>query len=116
MSRRSVDKVVADLLDAVQASSELVGRGREAYESDRMLRLAGEALIGRIGDSASKLRDQLGEEIPEGVPWEDVIANRIIVDHVYHRVDYDSSGTLSSAMCPNSVPRSESGRWIGEWT
>lgn len=89
MSRRSVDKIVADLLDAVQASSELVERGREADESDRMLRLAGEALIGRIGDSASKLRDQLGEEIPEGVPWDDVIANRIIVDHVYHRVDYD---------------------------
>jgi uncharacterized protein with HEPN domain len=89
MSRRSVDKIVADLIDAVQATSELVERGREAYESDRMLRLAGEALIGRIGDSASKLRDQLGEEIPEGVPWDDVIANRIIVDHVYHRVDYD---------------------------
>lgn len=55
MSRRSVDKIVADLLDAVQATSELVERGREAYESDRMLRLAGEALIGRIGDSASKV-------------------------------------------------------------
>lgn len=89
MSRRAVNKIVADLLDAVQATSELVERGREAYKSDRMLRLAGEALIGRIGDSASKLRDQLGEEIPGGVPWDDVIANRIIVDHVYHRVDYD---------------------------
>jgi uncharacterized protein with HEPN domain len=89
MSPRSVDKIVADLLDAVEATNELVQRGRNAYESDRMLRLAGEALIGRIGDSASKLRDRLGEEIPEGVPWDDVIANRIIVDHVYHRVDYD---------------------------
>lgn len=89
MSRRSVNKIVADLLDAVQATSELVERGRKAYESDRMMRLAGEALIGRIGDSASKLRDQLGEEVPEGVPWDDVIANRIIVDHVYHRIDYE---------------------------
>jgi len=89
MSRRSVDKIVADLLDAVEATRELVERGRQAYESDRLLRLAGEALIGRIGDSASKLRDQLGDEIPDGVPWDDVIASRIIVDHVYHRVDYD---------------------------
>lgn len=31
MSGRSVDKIVADLLDAVQATSELVERGREAY-------------------------------------------------------------------------------------
>jgi len=88
MSRRSVDKIVADLLDAVQATSELVERGREAYESDRMLRLAGEALIGRIGDSASKLRDQLGKEMPEGVPWDDVIANRIIVAHVWRSAHY----------------------------
>lgn len=110
MSRRSVHKIVADLLDAVQATSELVERGREAYESDRMLRLAAEALIGRIGDSASKFRDQLGEEIPQGVPtassWITCITG----------LTTTSSGTLSSAMSPNSVPRSESGRWIGEWT
>ena len=89
MSRRTVDKIVIDLLDAVQAASELVGRGRDAYESDRMLRLAGEAVIGRIGDSAAKLRDEVGDQLPHEVPWDDVIANRIIVDHVYHRVDYD---------------------------
>jgi uncharacterized protein with HEPN domain len=89
MSRRSVDKIVVDLLDAVQAASELVARGRDAYESDRMLRLAGEAVIGRIGDSASKLRDQIGDQLPSEIPWDDVIANRIIVDHVYHRVDYE---------------------------
>jgi uncharacterized protein with HEPN domain len=89
MSRRPVDKIVIDLLDAVQAASELVGRGRDAYESDRMLRLAGEAVIGRIGDSAAKLRDQVGDQLPPQVPWDDVIANRIVVDHVYHRVDYD---------------------------
>jgi len=89
MSRRPVDRIVTDLLDAVEASRELVGRGRDAYESDRMLRLAGEALIGRIGDSASKLQDQIGDQLPSEVPWDDVIANRIIVDHVYHRVDYD---------------------------
>jgi uncharacterized protein with HEPN domain len=89
MSGRPVDKIVADLLDAVGAASELVGRGRDAYDSDRLLRLAGEAVIGRIGDSAAKLRDQHGDDLPKEVPWDDVIANRIIVDHVYHRIDYD---------------------------
>lgn len=73
MSRRPVEKVVADLLDAVEAASDLVERGRDSYESDRMLRLAGEALIGRIGDSASKLRDHLGADLPGEVPWDDVI-------------------------------------------
>lgn len=89
MSRRPVDKIVADLLDAVQAARELIGRGRDSYDSDRLLRLAGEAVIGRIGDSAAKLRDQHGDDLPQEVPWDDVVANRIIVDHVYHRVDYD---------------------------
>lgn len=53
-----------------------------------MLRLAAEAIMGRIGDAAAKLRDQLGEDLPAEVPWDDVIANRSVVDHVYHRVDY----------------------------
>ena len=89
MSLRPVDKIVADLLDAVEAARELVHRGRDSYESDRMLRLAGEAVVGRIGDAAAKLRDQAGDDLPGEVPWDDVIANRIIVDHVYHRVDYE---------------------------
>ena len=89
MSGRPVDEIVADLLDAVGAASELVERGRDAYDTDRLLRLAGEAVIGRIGDSAAKLRDQHGDDLPREVPWDDVIADRIIVDHVYHRVDYD---------------------------
>jgi len=84
---RPVDKLLADLLDAVGAAEELVGRGRAAYDTDRILRLAGEAVVGRIGDAAAKLRDLVSDDLPEAVPWDDVIANRIIVDHVYHRVD-----------------------------
>lgn len=85
---RPIDKLVADLIDAVGAAEELVERGRRAHDTDRILRLAGEAVVGRIGDAAAKLRDLVGEELPEEVPWDDVIANRIIVDHVYQRVDY----------------------------
>lgn len=88
MTRRPVEKVVADLLNACEAASELVARGRDAYDNDRMLRLAAEAIIGRIGDASTKLRNQVGDELPGDIPWDDVIANRIVVDHVYHRVDY----------------------------
>lgn len=90
MSRRPVEKIVADLVDAVDAAHELVARGRGAYDADRMLRLAGEAVVGRIGDAAAKLRDQVGDDLPDEIPWDDAIANRIIVDHVYHRVDYEA--------------------------
>lgn len=52
------------------------------------LRLAGEAVIGRIGDVASKLPDSVIEGTRE-VPWDDVKGMRIVVDHVYHAVDYN---------------------------
>ncbi len=90
MSGRPVEKIVADLVDAADAARELVARGRGAYDADRLLRLAGEAVVGRIGDAAAKLRDHVPEYLPEEIPWDDVIANRIIVDHVYHRVDYEA--------------------------
>lgn len=69
MSRRPLGKLVADLIDACNASAELVERGRCAYDDDRMLRLAGEAIVGRIGDAAAKLRDQVDDELPSGIPW-----------------------------------------------
>ncbi len=67
--RRGVDKTVADLLDAAAAAVEIVARGRDAWDEDRLLRLAGEAAIGRIGDAASKLPDNVQASIPSA-PWE----------------------------------------------
>ena len=37
---RSEDKVVEDLLDAATAAAELVNRGRETWDADRLLRPA----------------------------------------------------------------------------
>lgn len=45
-------------------------------------------MIGRIGDVASKLPDSVIEETRD-VPWDDVKGMRIVVDHVYHAVDYN---------------------------
>jgi uncharacterized protein with HEPN domain len=84
MSPRSL----ADLDEAVDAQ-ELVRYGRARWDLERPLRLAGEAVIGRIGDVASKLPPQVLQETLE-VPWDDVRGMRIVVDHVYHAVDYNS--------------------------
>jgi uncharacterized protein with HEPN domain len=48
--------------------------------------LAGEAVISRIGDASSKLPDEARHAMPL-VPWDDIRANRILVAHVYHRID-----------------------------
>jgi uncharacterized protein with HEPN domain len=88
MAPRSVRDLLADLDDAIDAARELIACGKSRWELERPLRLAGEAVIGRIGDVASKLPDDLIEATPE-VPWDNVRGMRIVVDHVYHAVDYN---------------------------
>jgi uncharacterized protein with HEPN domain len=51
--------------------------------SDRLLRLAGEAAIGRLGDIAAKLPDEIVKATPE-IPWRD--AGRGFEPHQHHVV------------------------------
>ncbi len=56
---RGVDDLLADLAEAADAAAELVGLGKERWDTERPLRLAGEAVIGRLGDIATKLPDEV---------------------------------------------------------
>ena len=85
---RRLESIFDDIDDAADAGAELIGRGREAWDDDRLLRLAGEAVIGRIADAANRLPDSVKKIIPD-VPWDDIRGIRILVDHIYHRIDYD---------------------------
>lgn len=87
MAPRRLSDLLADLDEAVDAAAELVGYGQGRWETERPLRLAGEAVIGRIGDVASKLPDEVIRETSD-IPWDDIRGMRIVVDHVYHAVDY----------------------------
>ncbi len=85
---RPADKIAGDLLDAADAAAEIVARGKGAWQQDRLLRPAGEAVISRIGDAAAKLPEQVQAAMPT-VPWDDIRANRVLVAHIYHRIDYE---------------------------
>jgi uncharacterized protein with HEPN domain len=85
---RGVDDLLADLAEAADAAAELVGFGKERWDTERPLRLAGEAVIGRLGDIATKLPDEVIKATPE-IPWREVKGMRIIAAHAYHRIDYD---------------------------
>lgn len=86
---RSLDAVLADMEEAAGAGLELVGRGKAAWDRDSLLRLAGEAVIGRIADAAGRLPDEVKRAVGD-VPWDDIRDIRILVDHIYHRIDYDA--------------------------
>ncbi len=62
--------------------------GKERWDNERLLRLAGEAVIGRLGDIATKLPDEVIKATPE-IPWREVRGMRIIAAHAYHRIDYE---------------------------
>lgn len=86
-NRRLVESVFADIDDAAAAAAELVVRGRAAWDKDRLLRLAGEAIIGRVADGAGWLPESVRSKVSD-VPWDDIRDIRILVDHIYHRIDY----------------------------
>ncbi len=88
MARRSLSELLDNLDEAIDVVRELIACGGDRWEQQRPLRLAGEAVIGPIGDVASKLPDKLLEETRQ-VPWDGVRGMRIVVDHVYHAVDYN---------------------------
>ena len=85
---RGVDDLLADLAEAADAAAELVSLGKKPWDTERPLRLAGEAVIGRLGDIATKLPDEVIKAMPE-IPWREVKGMRIIAAHAYHRIDYE---------------------------
>jgi uncharacterized protein with HEPN domain len=85
---RGVDDLLADLAEAADAAAELVSLGKRRWDTERPLRLAGEAIIGRLGDIATKLPDEVIKATPE-IPWREVKGMRIIATHAYHRIDYE---------------------------
>ena len=82
---RGVDDLLADLAEAADAAAELVSLGKERWDAERPLRLAGEAVIGRLGDIATKLPDEVTKATPE-IHWREVKGMRIIAAHPYHRI------------------------------
>jgi uncharacterized protein with HEPN domain len=86
--RRGLDELLADLNEAVDAAAELVAIGKERWDNERPLRLAGEAVAGRIGDVATKLPQDLVSGTNQ-LPWAEIKGMRIVVDHAYHSIDYE---------------------------
>ncbi|MBI4259586.1 MAG: DUF86 domain-containing protein [Actinobacteria bacterium] len=108
--RRPLDAILADIEEAGEAALELVARGRGAWREDRLLRMAGEAIVGRVADAAGRLPEEVRSSIPD-VPWEDIRDIRILVDHVYHRIDHEALWATLERDVPHLLE--ELSRWKG---
>ncbi len=82
-----VHRAVADLLRFAEEAAELAARGRDAFESDRMLQLAGLAIIIRIGEAAGRVPPEVRAQHPQ-VAWRQIVGMRNRIVHDYDVVDY----------------------------
>jgi uncharacterized protein with HEPN domain len=85
MDRRTA-KEFLHLRDWLETASALVEAGEAAYRADPLRQEAGDSLMMKIGEAASRL-ERAGVHEPAGVRWRDAIANRNWLIHQYDRVD-----------------------------
>ena len=77
-----------DIVEFTEQAERLVAKGRTAYDSEEFLMLAGEAIIGRIGEAISRLPDEFIADYPE-VAWRPMRGTRNIVSHNYKAINHD---------------------------
>ncbi len=82
-------KVAKDLLhvrDWLDRVHDIVSRGQDVYAEDALLQEAGDSLMMKLGEAASRLA-RANVEPPPGVAWSDAIANRNWLIHQYDQID-----------------------------
>jgi uncharacterized protein with HEPN domain len=99
---RADDERIADILDAARQIAEVVERGRQAWDDDRISQLAVERLLEIIGESARAMSSEARSASPE-VPWADVIGLRVVLAHHYHRVDPAQVWMIATTDVPGLV-------------
>jgi uncharacterized protein with HEPN domain len=86
--RRDLDRL-ADMREALMDIKALTADGKRAFATDVSSQQAVAYNLAVLGEAARVLSPELRERHPE-VPWRDVIAQRNVVVHEYHRLDLDS--------------------------
>ncbi|MFV0493853.1 DUF86 domain-containing protein [Mycobacterium sp.] len=76
-----------DLLELCSEAAELVADGQECLLTQWRQQRVAEAVLGRIGETASHLPSAFRDEYP-AQPWPQIIGVRIITAHKYRALDY----------------------------
>jgi uncharacterized protein with HEPN domain len=97
-SRRDINRI-ADMRAALTDIQALTANGKQAFQTDRIAQQAVAYNLAVLGEAARALSAELRERHPE-VPWRDVIDQRNVVVHEYHRLDLDSIWNTASQDIP----------------
>lgn len=92
---RSDDDQIADIVEACAEIATIVRRGKAAWDSDRIARLAVERLLEVVGESGRAMSEHARQTRPE-VAWSDIIGLRTVLAHHYHRIDPEQVWIIAS--------------------
>jgi len=97
--RRDLDRL-ADMRDAITDIKTLTADGQATFERDRVAQQAVAYNLAVLGEAARALSPELREQHPE-VPWREVISQRNVVVHEYHRLDLESLWVTATEDIPD---------------
>jgi uncharacterized protein with HEPN domain len=89
---RKVAKELLHVREWLDRAQEIVDRGKETYLRDDLLQEAGDSLMMKLGEASNRL-SRAGIEGPDGVSWQDAIANRNWLIHQYDEIDREITWT-----------------------
>lgn len=87
VDRERLSRTLRDLADFIDMAREVTSRTRTAYDADITLRLAGEAIVTRVGQAVSRLPENFKQVNPQ-VPWRSIKGARNLTSQYYHRIDH----------------------------
>ena len=81
-----LERTLQDLADFIGMAREVTSRTRAAYDADVTLRLAGQAIVIRVGEAVGRLPESYKDNHP-GIPWRSIKGARNLTSHDYYRID-----------------------------
>ena len=106
LAARYGHRAVAALVDMLAFADEIdgviVSEGRERLLSSRVLQLAAEALLQKLGEAANRLPQEFRDDHPH-VPWRSIRGMRNVIAHKYDSVDYEILWQTASVSLPPAV-------------
>lgn len=95
-------QTLQDFLGFAGTAQRLVARGQVAWDADEFLRLAGAAVLHRIGEAAARLDDDLTSAQPT-VRWRAMKGMRNVIAHEYGVVDHEIVWNALSSDLPREA-------------
>ena len=103
MRREDRVRILDMIEEAENASSFIVGRGRDHLDQDRMLFHALVRAIEIIGEAASKVSPEACAATPQ-VPWRDIVSMRNRLIHGYSTIDPEAVWKTATEDLPTLLP------------